>query len=69
MTINHTRNRAFATFSVIEKALAGHKKSSRGPHVTRGPYVLQACYKEQVNNIQDFCNCAILLLAASMIQR
>ena len=29
----HTRSRAFATFSTIEKALAGHKKSFRGPYV------------------------------------
>ena len=31
--------RAFATFSTIGKALAGHKRSFRGPHV------VQACYK------------------------
>ena len=31
------RGRAFATFFTIEKALAGHKKSFRGP------YVVQAC--------------------------
>jgi len=36
------RGRAFATFSAIEKALAGRKKSFRGPHVARGPYVVQA---------------------------
>ena len=40
------RGRAFATFSTIAKALAGRKKSFRGPHAARGPYVLQACYSK-----------------------
>jgi len=31
------QGRAFATFSIIEKVLAGRKKSFRGP------YVVQAC--------------------------
>jgi len=35
--------RAFATFSAIEKALAGGKISFRGPHVARVLYVVQAC--------------------------
>jgi len=30
------RGRAFATFSTIEKALAGRKKSFRGPYVVQG---------------------------------
>jgi len=33
------RRRAFATFSAIEKALAGRKK------ISRGPYIVQACIK------------------------
>jgi len=39
------RGRAFATFSAIEKALAGRKKSFGEPHVARGPYVVQACHR------------------------
>jgi len=34
------QRRAFATFSSIEKALAGHKKSS-----ARALYVVQACIR------------------------
>jgi len=37
------RGRAFATFSAIEKALGGRKKSFCGPHVARGPFIVQAC--------------------------
>jgi len=33
------QGRAFATFTTIEKALAGRKKSFHGP------YVVQACYR------------------------
>jgi len=32
----------FATFSAVEKALAGRKKRPHEPHVGRGPYVVQA---------------------------
>jgi len=35
MINNYTRNRAFATFSAIKKALAGHKKSCFGPLLCR----------------------------------
>jgi len=36
------RGRAFAASSTIDKALAGYKKSFRGPHAACGPYVVQA---------------------------
>jgi len=36
------RGRAFAAYSTIDKALAVYKKSFRGPHAARGPYVVQA---------------------------
>ena len=36
------RGRAFGAFSIIEKTLAGHKKSFRRPHTARGPDVVQA---------------------------
>jgi len=47
------RGRAFATFSTIEKALAGRKNSFRGPHAGRGPYVVQACYRSVLLNLFD----------------
>jgi len=37
-----TRGRAFTTFLTIENTLASRKKSSRGPHVARGLYVVPA---------------------------
>jgi len=37
------RGRAFATFSTIEKALVGRKKSFRGTHLARGSFVVQGC--------------------------
>ena len=39
------RSRACATFSTIEKSLAGRKKSFRGAHVVRGPFVVQGYYR------------------------
>jgi len=39
------RGRAFATFSAIEIALAGSKKTFRGTHSSRGPSVVQACHR------------------------
>jgi len=41
------QGRAFTDFCTIEKALAGHKKSFRGPPAASGPYVVQACSTER----------------------
>jgi len=37
------QNQTLATFSAIEKVPVGRKKSTRGLHVARGPYVVEAC--------------------------
>jgi len=39
------RGRASATFSTIEKALVGRKKSFGGLHGSHGPYIVKACYR------------------------
>jgi len=39
------RSRASATFSTIEKGLADRKKTFRGEHVVRGPFVVQGYYR------------------------
>jgi len=50
------RGRVFATFSTIEKALAGRKKSFRQPRVLRRPVVIECkscCPACERNNRAD----------------